>query len=394
MASGRGIDEYLAHSSHGWATPGREQPVWDNEQEATLRRHRANLRAAYEPEYDDDAAYHYSINGRNRREASDVSVEALDLADYAQTLRRAEAARNDVYPPFTNTRPFLREPWLSTASPPPQPGNPPRRVWSPPSLPFPPTASISVDRPFSALSRDTMMAPPSLVSAGSTSHSSHTNTVSLNHPIRRPFSLPADYIAPRGPAIFNVGTPPPSMRAVGTGRRVPANTVEMDYAIPNPDVSSFPPWARKWYAQEDATAKLGTKGKRADLPRSPVEDDIFGPYIHPAASQQDLGLLPWSSDQHNDGQALPGSIPENVKEERIRMLEREFGDKGIRRGWKQAEGAEQMIGGVDEKGNLVSGGRRKRITLRVLQGIMAILTAASGIYGALVCVFTLIENNY
>jgi hypothetical protein len=50
-----------------------------------------------------------------------------------------------------------------------------------------------------------------------------------------------------------------------------------------------------------------------------------------------------------------------------------------------------MIGGVDEKGNLVTGGRWKRITVRVLQGIFVVLTAASGIYGALVCMSTFIE---
>lgn len=65
------------------------------------------------------------------------------------------------------------------------------------------------------------------------------------------------------------------------------------------------------------------------------------------------------------------------------MLEREFGDKGARRGWKEADGEEKMVGGVDEKGKLVTAGPRRRIAVRVLQGIFALLTAASGIYGAL-----------
>lgn len=386
VPDGRTIDHYLAHSSHGWATQTRQQDNgWGIDTEETFRRHRANLRATYEPEYDDNAAYRYNSARRNRRdrEPSDVSVEALDLADYARTLRRAEAAQNDSYPypPFNGSRQFTREPVIFSPAHSPVPV---QRVWSPPSLPYPPVATVPVERPFSALSRDTMMPPPSLVSG--TTHSSHTHTTSLNHATRRPFSLPADYLNLRGPAIFNTDSPPPSARAVGTGRRVPADTMDIDHGLSNPDISSFPPWARKWYAQEDANAK-SVKGKHSNLPRSPVEDEIFGPYIHPTGSQHDLGLLPWNGGPQ-DEQAVPGTIPDSVKEERIRMLEREFGDMGGTKKGRKDTGEEKMIGGVDEKGKLITVGPKKRITVRVFQVIIAILTAVSGIYGALVSTST------
>ena len=225
------------------------------------------------------------------------------------------------------------------------------------------------------------MAPPSLVSAGTTSHSSHTGSHSLNHATRRPFSLPADYS--RGPAIFNVHTPPPTARAVGTGRRAQPDTMDIDYGIANADVSNFPPWARKWYKQEEAAA-FGVGGKaKAKGARSPVEENIFGPYAHPNESQRDLGLLPWTAAHPGDEPPAQGTIPDNVKEERMRMLEREFGDKG-ERGWKQARVEEAIIGGVDEKGKLITAGPKKRAAARWLQAIFALATAASGIYGALV----------
>ncbi|KAG8758256.1 hypothetical protein FRC14_000435 [Serendipita sp. 396] len=378
------IDRYLTHSGQGWQAPAApsHQRHWEDdggvvEDDGLLRRHAQLLRAPYDPDYD---VYGHSGSRRHaRREASDVSVEALDLADYAQTLRRAEAARNDPYPPHnvSNNRPFTREPWSPIASPSASPPVPDfgRRAFSPPSLPYPPVASMPIDRPFSALSRDTMMPPPSLVSTGTTSQSSHTNATSINHPLRRPFSLPADY-PNRGPAIFNQRSPPP--RAVGTGRRVHADPLDFDPAITEPDISSFPPWARKWYAQEEVANRSSPKGKGKN--RDTGDDEIFGPYIQPNTSHRDLGLLPWATG--NEDQPAVGNIPDNVKEERIRMLEKEFGDKATDRGWKQAQAEEEMIGGVDAKGNLITVGPKKRAATRWLQAIFAIATAVSGIYGA------------
>ena len=397
---GRNIEYYMAHSSHGWAgagAVGQGLPGEQYDHQETLRRHRQNLQAAYEPEYDNYSNYRSQAR-RQRRDPSDISVEALDLADYARTLRRADVAQNDVYPHFNSDRdPYTRhaahQPWMPVTTVIPHPHSPENRSFSPPSLPYPPLVSSNpVDRPFSALSRDTMMAPPSLVSNGTTSLSSHTNTTSPNHPLRRPFSLPADYN--RVPALFNSRSPPPSARGVNAGRRAQLDTMEMDYNIVDTDVSSFPPWARKWYTQEAGSRKglsPVAKGKRADIPRSPVEDEIFGPYIPPSAlgSQRDLGLLPWTVGHPGDEPAQPSAVPDNVKEERIRMLEKEFGDRGPGRGFKQAFGdSEGIIGSIDEKGNLINAGPKRRIATRWLQAIFAVGAAGSGIYGALVCAST------
>ncbi|PVG00298.1 hypothetical protein CPB86DRAFT_755420 [Serendipita vermifera] len=387
------IDHYLAHSSHGWGNTrafGQEGDDQAMAYEDAFRRHQGNLRAAYEAEYD-SGPYYLTSTRHQRRDPSDISVDALDLADYARTLRRADVAQNDPYPPFppSAARPFSREPWSPIPSPglsPPERSPLPRRAFSPPSLPFPPTEAALVDRPFSAMSQDTMMPPPSLISAGTTSHSSHTNATSINYPNRRPFSLPADYSSPRGPAIFAARSPPPSTRAVGTGRQVHPDIAEMDLGTPEVNVASFPPWARKWYKQEQETGRAagtGKKGKGPEYPRSPVEEEIFGPYIHPNDSQRDLGLLPWTSGNPNDEPQGVNTVPDNVKEERIRMLEREFGNKSTNRGWKQSDADDGIIGSVDAKGNLITAGPKKRATMRWLQAIFAIGTAVSGIYGAL-----------
>lgn len=61
------------------------------------------------------------------------------------------------------------------------------------------------------------------------------------------------------------------------------------------------------------------------------------------------------------------------------MLEQEFGKKG-----KPADSREHVIGSVDEKGVLITVGPKKRVAARWAQGILALATAASSLYGALV----------
>ena len=68
--------------------------------------------------------------------------------------------------------------------------------------------------------------------------------------------------------------------------------------------------------------------------------------------------------------------------ERLRMLEREFGDTDN----SKKEWHEGMVGGVNEHGRLITAGPKKRVAVRVLQGLFACGTAVSGIYGALVCI--------
>jgi hypothetical protein len=153
-------------------------------------------------------------------------------------------------------------------------------------------------------------------------------------------------------------------------------------------VSTFPPWARGWY---DRNPVDGTRRKLASPPQSPGEDAIFGPYIHPSQirSQPELpwnvGTLPLAGKVAGaDLSERADAVPEEIKEERMRMLEREFGTNS-KRGWKEANPNEDTrIGSVDAKGHLITEGRKKRLTLRWLQAILALVTAGSGIYGALV----------
>jgi hypothetical protein len=79
-------------------------------------------------------------------------------------------------------------------------------------------------------------------------------------------------------------------------------------------------------------------------------------------------------------------VNEEMKEERMRMLEREFGGsekEKAHRGRHIGEG-EHVVGGVDEKGNLITVGPKKRGLVRVLQGLLALCTATTSIYAAIV----------
>ena len=73
-----------------------------------------------------------------------------------------------------------------------------------------------------------------------------------------------------------------------------------------------------------------------------------------------------------------------IKEERIRMLQREFGAKfknGLGMGGEEGD---RVVGSVDENGQLVTQGPKKRSAMRVLQGLLALGSGASAIYGAVV----------
>lgn len=98
-------------------------------------------------------------------------------------------------------------------------------------------------------------------------------------------------------------------------------------------------------------------------------------------------------------------LSDYVKEERMRMLEKEFGPKVSRKGKGKGEGEEDgeeeeeqepeelVMGSVDSRGKLVTPGPKKRVAARWLQGLVALVAAACGIGGvfvsarlALICV--------
>lgn len=63
----------------------------------------------------------------------------------------------------------------------------------------------------------------------------------------------------------------------------------------------------------------------------------------------------------------------------MRMLEREFGKKGA-----PTDSEAHIIGSVDEKGALITAGPKRRFAARWAQGLLALATAISSLYGALV----------
>lgn len=105
-----------------------------------------------------------------------------------------------------------------------------------------------------------------------------------------------------------------------------------------------------------------------------------GFYTHASAAGSQRDLLPWSAANAGN---VEERLTEEVKAERLRMLEREFGD--AEQDKTREEGPDGIVGSVDERGRLITAGPKKRVAVRVLQGLFACGTAVSGIYGALVC---------
>jgi hypothetical protein len=63
------------------------------------------------------------------------------------------------------------------------------------------------------------------------------------------------------------------------------------------------------------------------------------------------------------------------------MLQREFGSKANNRTGGEEE---PVIGGVDQRGNLVTQGPKKRAVVRIVEGLLASGSGASAIYAAVV----------
>lgn len=300
--------------------------------------------------------YAYDEDRRRRREPSEVSVEALDLADYAMTLRPRRNDQDfqiypeDMYPPSQNRRPP---------------------------------------------SRDSMV-PPSLVSRVDTLSS---NTHSTRSAGRRPYSLPPPT---RSSDRRNMASPPSAYS------RYP-QFAQPHYSSPRVyqpeqageiDVSQFPSWSRNWYTTQDpgpsSPPDIYTPLPKSqfDSHRSPFDpgniasrkslDYSYDPYA-PASSlghESSRDLLPWNNAGPSE------SVDSYMKEERMRMLEREFGPNAKRKS-KMAgdftdENGKPLVGTVNPKGQLVTQGPKKRIAIRVGQIVLALGASIPGIYAALV----------
>jgi len=317
-----------------------------------------------------------------RREASDVSVDALDLADYSKTLRARQA--EDPYPAFP---------------------------------PHPQSQPVSGRMP-AAASYDSLVTPPTLASSGPSSASHPTHRRNAEHvsrqstsfhgqyPSRRPFSMPSTPLA-SSHDHGSRGQPPPS-----SFPQRPLYSSSNEAHRPPPtevDISSFPKWSQGWYAHGSTRTQGRTAGVDEDLytpvPQSQLDStrsrqSIFDPeYVHdahrhdlydPPPPQSSIGhdssrtLLPWSNDPPEYGPPLDPQ----VKAERLKMLEREFGSAGKPKkdsGSKLIdEEGKPLAGTVDDKGNLVTVGPKRRLVMRILQVVFALGTCIPGIYAAIV----------
>lgn len=119
--------------------------------------------------------------------------------------------------------------------------------------------------------------------------------------------------------------------------------------------------------------------------------DAFDPYgIRPPPFPSSAGhtsreMLPWKNDLSDPGPILDPMM----KEERMRMLQKEFGTKAKGKGKTEGRGlvdeeGKPLIGTVDEQGQLVTVGPRRRVALKALQVLLAASACIPAIYAALV----------
>ncbi|TFK42285.1 hypothetical protein BDQ12DRAFT_675945 [Crucibulum laeve] len=362
------------------------------------------FRRPWSPDYDTyDAVLPQQQQQQQRRQASDVSVEALDLADYARTLRARQV--EDPYPAFPSFGDVSHSNAHSLSAN--QPSYPPTSYPSHPSYPHPSYNSFTSSQAHlhPHASADSLH-PPSLVSRGPTLSSQSHATHSSRGCVRRPFSLP--------PPASSSGHGSKSKKGKGPYIADPSldihsNLYTNDSEI---DISQFPKWSRGWYAARPRASSNPVYDEE-DIPPSQLNLNLppsnpskqlspFDPgYIHPPYSPYspssphaypdpyapppsfDNSHLPWGADPPD--YSSPQLDP-STKEERMRMLEREFGDTSPRhkgKGKSTADPNDQPIGSVDPQGNLITSGPKKRLILRILQFLLVIAAGAPAIYAAL-----------
>lgn len=157
------------------------------------------------------------------------------------------------------------------------------------------------------------------------------------------------------------------------------------------DISHFPKWSQGWY-NKPINADIYTPSS-FDLPDQ-NRKSVFDPaYVHnphyndSLAHDSTRNLLPWT----NDAPRYELPLQPALREERMRMLEKEFGNKS--KGTKNDDPLldQPIVGTVDHQGRLVTVGPKKRVFIRVLQILLAITAAVPSIYAALVSLFSLLS---
>lgn len=278
-----------------------------------------------------------------RREASDYSVEALDLADYALTLaRQGHAQTTPAFQPYDL---------------------------------YPPSP-----RPYRTISTRASTSTPPLLSPSASTSQAHTDVSSRSsvppRPTHRPFSFPAPTAHPSSTYSYPTHTNRYSAAHDHDPLRTPPS--EPDTEI---DIAQFPAFARGWYPKPAAPSP--ELARYARFPGDPFDpsyqaQDYTGyatpPPLYAPHAARSVGTLPWGTDALGDG-----PVDAQVKEERIRMLEREFANAK-----PEDEDEEHIVGSVDSKGRLITSGPKKRALVRWFQTLLALMAGGSGIYAAAV----------
>ena len=284
---------------------------------------------------------HDSNANRYQREASEPSFEALDLADYAATLRD----RNDAHRVFTP----------KASSLPCSPRTDTRFHLDQPSTPQ--TASF-------LSSRTPIRSPPIRLSVHdsplrSQSHLS-LSTFPNGSPLRQ--SLPS--CTSGAPWSVTNGY-------LASDRSMPG---KYDIGSEGVDMADFPAWSRPWFSKnvlQHDPSHFSTAG-------TPSLTSHHGSLVPGSDAYSHPKLLPWTGEADLAEASSPYVSPE-VKEARMRALHEEFG-KNV--GPIEDEG--DPIGGIDRKGGLVTDGPRKRASARVSQGLLALGAVIASLYAAVV----------
>ena len=100
-------------------------------------------------------------------------------------------------------------------------------------------------------------------------------------------------------------------------------------------------------------------------------------------------FFPWTADPENGDIIDPGT-----KEERMKMLEAEFGGKQLTEKEEREAERRALIGTVNEQGELITAGPKKRLAMRWVEVLLALGVSALSIYLAVVsiAIFMIMSN--
>jgi hypothetical protein len=300
------------------------------------------------------------------REPSEASVEALDLADYAQTLHRPQPLPQRVTPSLTHGS-------SSRHSSTTHHSTPARRPFS-----LPPPSSQGSHYPPTTSSRYPRFTDPRLKNGSAAPHVYQPSEPEIDITQFPSYST----------ANVNLYDTPTASRSRNSAK---FNSPPDPYTSLPHSRNSYPsPWdpsAIHSYNYDD------------------TYDGSFNPYSPSSVGHESTReLLPWSdvpsypqsSSSHFYG-GEPSAIRNSqqrlhplIKEERLKILEREFGPNSSKMSNKNKqqdfvdEEGKPLIGTVNDKGQLVTQGPKKRMFMRFLQVVLASGAAVPAIYAALV----------